>query len=134
MEKLCGLYARISDPKDAGIKDNSVDTQIDNLKNYVEFESKTRPDMTWKVAGVYRDEVGRGQSSAGGSITGLTTWNAGEEFPSLGIGHFIWYPAGFDGRSPAASRSSVQPLLQCFYPGSCSRGSRADSRHPDQSY
>ena len=21
----------------------------------------------------------------------LTTWNKGEEFPSLGIGHFIWY-------------------------------------------
>ncbi len=33
-----------------------------------------------------------------GSIDGLTTWNAGEEFPSLGIGHFIWYPAGFNGR------------------------------------
>ncbi|MDY6983479.1 MAG: hypothetical protein SV422_10360 [Pseudomonadota bacterium] len=24
----------------------------------------------------------------------LTAWNAGEEFPSLGIGHFIWYRAG----------------------------------------
>lgn len=22
----------------------------------------------------------------------LTTWNRGEEFPSLGLGHFIWYP------------------------------------------
>lgn len=24
----------------------------------------------------------------------LTSWNAGEDFPSLGIGHFIWYGAG----------------------------------------
>ncbi len=24
----------------------------------------------------------------------LTAWNAGEEFPSLGIGHFIWYRSG----------------------------------------
>ncbi len=24
----------------------------------------------------------------------LTSWNQGEEFASLGIGHFIWYPAG----------------------------------------
>lgn len=24
----------------------------------------------------------------------LTAWNQGEEFASLGIGHFIWYPAG----------------------------------------
>src|ERR1700761_3682082 len=29
-----------------------------------------------------------------GTVTGLTSWNGGEAFPSLGIGHFIWYPAG----------------------------------------
>lgn len=38
------------------------------------------------------------QNECAGSVSGLTTWNAGEEFPSLGIGHFIWYPAGFKGR------------------------------------
>ena len=34
------------------------------------------------------------QRECGGSVAGLTCWNNGEEFPSLGIGHFIWYPAG----------------------------------------
>jgi hypothetical protein len=38
------------------------------------------------------------QNECAGTVDGLTTWNAGEEFPSLGIGHFIWYPAGFNGR------------------------------------
>ena len=38
------------------------------------------------------------QNECAGSVDGLTTWNGGEEFPSLGIGHFIWYPAGFKGR------------------------------------
>lgn len=38
------------------------------------------------------------QNECGGTVAGLTTWNAGEEFPSMGIGHFIWYPAGFQGR------------------------------------
>lgn len=38
------------------------------------------------------------QNECGGTLDGLTTWNAGEEFPSMGIGHFIWYPAGFKGR------------------------------------
>lgn len=38
------------------------------------------------------------QNESGGKVTGLTAWNAGEEFPSMGIGHFIWYPAGFNGR------------------------------------
>ena len=34
------------------------------------------------------------QNECAGSIQGLVSWNAGEAFPSLGIGHFIWYPAG----------------------------------------
>ena len=38
------------------------------------------------------------QNECAGGVAGLTTWNAGEEFPSLGIGHFIWYPVGFRGR------------------------------------
>ncbi|MEM8953239.1 MAG: hypothetical protein AAGD22_03720, partial [Verrucomicrobiota bacterium] len=31
------------------------------------------------------------QNECGGTIEGLTSWNAGENFASLGIGHFIWY-------------------------------------------
>ena len=37
------------------------------------------------------------QNECAGTVEGLTSWNAGEEFPSLGIGHFIWYPAGTRG-------------------------------------
>jgi hypothetical protein len=37
------------------------------------------------------------QNESGGAVAGLTAWNTGEEFPSLGIGHFIWYPAGYRG-------------------------------------
>jgi hypothetical protein len=33
-------------------------------------------------------------NECGGTIPGLTSWNAGENFASLGIGHFIWYPKG----------------------------------------
>lgn len=38
------------------------------------------------------------QNECAGKVSGLTTWNVGEEFPSMGIGHFIWYPEGFKGR------------------------------------
>jgi hypothetical protein len=34
------------------------------------------------------------QNECAGTVAGLTSWNAGEDFASLGIGHFIWYPAG----------------------------------------
>jgi hypothetical protein len=37
------------------------------------------------------------QNESNGSIAGLTAWNGGEDFASLGIGHFIWYPQGVRG-------------------------------------
>jgi hypothetical protein len=45
------------------------------------------------------DAIGRKvwQNECGGTRDGLTSWNAGEGFASLGIGHFIWYPKGVDG-------------------------------------
>jgi hypothetical protein len=37
------------------------------------------------------------QNECGGTREGLTSWNSGEAFASLGIGHFIWYPRGQNG-------------------------------------
>ncbi|GLI56691.1 hypothetical protein PM10SUCC1_22050 [Propionigenium maris DSM 9537] len=37
------------------------------------------------------------QNETGGIREKLIHWNVGEEFASLGIGHFIWYPENFDG-------------------------------------
>jgi hypothetical protein len=34
------------------------------------------------------------QNECNGTLAGLTSWNEGENFASLGIGHFIWYPEG----------------------------------------
>ena len=44
-------------------------------------------------------EIGRRiwKNECAGTVSGLTSWNKGEEFPSLGIAHFIWYPAGHTG-------------------------------------
>ncbi len=45
------------------------------------------------------EKIGRGiwKNECAGTVAGLTSWNAGEDFASLGIGHFIWYPAGRSG-------------------------------------
>lgn len=45
------------------------------------------------------DRIGRRvwQNECGGTREGLTSWNSGENFASLGIGHFIWYPKGVSG-------------------------------------
>lgn len=37
------------------------------------------------------------QNECAGTVSGLTSWNSGENFASLGIGHFIWYPKGTRG-------------------------------------
>ena len=34
------------------------------------------------------------KNECAGTVEGLVSWNRGEAFPSLGIGHFIWYPEG----------------------------------------
>jgi len=52
------------------------------------------------------------QNESGGRVTGLTAWNVGEEFPSLGIGHFIWYPAGFNGPFEESWPRFIQYSLQ----------------------
>lgn len=42
------------------------------------------------------DRVGQRiwQNECAGTVAGLTSWNSGEDFASLGIGHFIWYSKG----------------------------------------
>lgn len=44
-------------------------------------------DLNWIAEKVFRNE-------AGGSPFLSVVWNDREDFASLGIGHFIWYPAG----------------------------------------
>jgi hypothetical protein len=58
------------------------------------------------------DRVGRRiwQNECGGTVAGLTSWNAGEDFASLGIGHFIWYPQGGSG----PFEESFPPLMAFF--------------------
>ncbi|MBK8452232.1 MAG: hypothetical protein WAQ53_06005 [Thiofilum sp.] len=34
------------------------------------------------------------QNESGGSVSNLVHWNDGENFASMGIGHFTWYPTG----------------------------------------
>lgn len=51
----------------------------------------TDRQLEWVGGQVFRNECSSRQSC-------LVHWNRGEHFPSLGIGHFIWYPEGDNGR------------------------------------
>ena len=50
------------------------------------------------------------QNEAAGKKNDLVVWNSGENFPSLGIGHFIWYKKGEKGKF----EESFPPLVE-FY-------------------
>jgi hypothetical protein len=74
------------------------------------------------------------QNECGGTVAGLTSWNTGENFASLGIGHFIWYPKGvrgpFDESFPkfvdfAAARGTKVPAVAAAKEG-CPWKTRAE--------
>ena len=56
-------------------------------------------DAAFALSDQELDSIGRRvwQNECGGTRDGLTSWNSGENFASLGIGHFIWYPKGARG-------------------------------------
>ena len=59
----------------------------DSVKNIYQMSKLSSTDL--KVIG---DKIFNNE--AGGKKDNLVYWNTGEDFPSLGIGHFIWYRNG----------------------------------------
>ena len=55
---------------------------------------KTAPALTLSHSDALKIGKRVWQNECNGTISGLTSWNQGEDFASLGIGHFIWYPKG----------------------------------------
>ncbi len=42
----------------------------------------------------------------------MTFWNKNEDFPSMGIGHFIWPPKSYTGTSPAGGFHKVLAFMK----------------------
>lgn len=66
-----------------------------NLPNSVEHRALVKKIVAASIqdrttAMTIADQIWKNE--CGGKIKGLTTWNKGENFASLGIGHFIWFP------------------------------------------
>ncbi len=72
------------------------------------------------------------KNECAGTVDGLTSWNKGEEFPSLGIAHFIWYPKDVKGPFEESFPGLVRFLLDngikvdSWMTGPCPWTSRAD--------
>jgi hypothetical protein len=83
------------------------------------------------------------QNECGGTVAGLTSWNNGENFASLGIGHFIWYPRGergpFDESFPkllsfvSAHGGKLPEFLGTGHDSPCPWNSRAEFQRAQDS-
>jgi len=51
-------------------------------------------------------------NEANGRRENLIVWNQGEDFPSLGIGHFIWYPQGIESNFQESFPGLLQHLAK----------------------
>ena len=70
---------------------DSAFCSVERSKNKKNTRIKiTKDDLRWFGKTIFQKECGS-------DIKRLTAWNKGEEFPSFGIGHFIWYPVGYEG-------------------------------------
>ncbi len=82
---VCGSIASCVGPVSARPQPNANNTKRSSpLPNLTRAEKLKIGRKIWK-------------NESGGKVSGLTAWNVGEEFPSLGIGHFIWYPKNYHG-------------------------------------
>ena len=66
MDRLCGLYARVSTERQSEVRDGSLDTQVDRLKQYIDFKkplAKVKRADDWKIIDVYREEGKSGKTT-----------------------------------------------------------------------
>jgi len=69
--------------------DKSGQQALESTVTQLELPVLSDANYSWIGGRIYQNEA-RGQED------NLTYWGAGEDFPSLGIGHFIWFPLGID--------------------------------------
>ena len=78
---LLVLFARPGGEPDA-IGEKELDIKL-------ELPVLSDTDYDWIAGRIFQNETA-------GQVKYLTYWGEGEDFPSFGIGHFIWFPAGVD--------------------------------------
>lgn len=85
---LSGCDAGNSDPGNEGVR------------SAADSKKELASDISLALKPAQLDWVGQKifQNECAGQYQCLVYWNEAEAFPSLGIGHFIWYPKGVDER------------------------------------
>ena len=104
------------------------------MKSFVIFLFLACSSCAFALSDKELDSIGRRvwQNECAGTREGLTSWNGGENFASLGIGHFIWYPKGVNGPFDESFPSLVRFLASngvktpAWLQGSCPWNARTE--------
>ncbi|WP_305967340.1 hypothetical protein [Marinobacter salsuginis] len=89
----------------AAIDSGRVDATSADLQTGDISLALTSAQLDWVGQQIFRNECA-------GRFQCLVHWNDGEAFPSLGIGHFIWYPKGVEGRFVESFPALVEYMEQ----------------------
>lgn len=84
----------------SGCDSGNTDSASHTENQVVEPHTGGASDLSIALTPAQLDWVGEKifNNECAGQLQCLVHWNPGEAFPSLGIGHFIWYPEGVDER------------------------------------
>ncbi|WP_339750130.1 hypothetical protein [uncultured Marinobacter sp.] len=105
LASLLGLAGCDSDEKEPKSGSKSAVGENSELRARDISLALTPAQLDWVGQQIFRNECG-------GRFECLVHWNEGEAFPSLGIGHFIWYPEGVDGRFVESFPALIEYLKQ----------------------
>lgn len=98
---------------DAGFMPHTINNPAAQNASYYSSQNIVRPlrmaggmpELSPMELQVIGDQIFRNEGS--GDVNNLVHWNENENFASMGIGHFTWYPAG----SPARFGNTFPELL-----------------------
>ena len=79
-----------------GMSSNKNATETPSNPNITDTNKKADLSISKAELDIVAEKIFKNE--AGGKKIDLVYWNTGEDFPSLGIGHFIWYKQGQRGR------------------------------------
>ncbi|MBU0654676.1 MAG: hypothetical protein KJ914_06020 [Gammaproteobacteria bacterium] len=101
----CSQQAVKDEDGDSSVKKDKS-AQANKTKNQQTAKNKTTfvipqvsgnmPQLSQNELQLIADKIFRNEG--GGNYNNLVHWNDGEDFASMGVGHFTWYPAGRQAR------------------------------------
>ena len=103
---LAGCDAGPEKEEDAASSQRAEETETAAPASGADISLALKPaQMDWVGQKIFQNECA-------GKLRCLVHWNEGEAFPSLGIGHFIWYPEGVNGRFVESFPKLIQYMTQ----------------------